>query len=468
MPQKLIIRAPFMAVQPCEIVFDRFLLLIGEQASGKSTIAKLIYFFQSILPVDCVGFCLDKKNQNLEQNDFEYKFSNNIAHLFQETFGLDMKNVNISFEYDAKKNVNILHSEKNRLESNCNFGKDVFQKQAEILPHFFEHSRFGESTQGSELIKGIEGLLNVKITNNLFAIAGRINTVAYSEFFEKEFYANVKIRIDKKQLNKQYSIDDMLMLGFLRRVIDIKEWIKDDNDLIKRANKHDEDAVDILNTYQDQIYPIIGTDEDGWEIRERREDIILMQGAIKKILKADYEIDNDNEFLKINGSLLPISQTSSGQQEALRILQDLQLIIERKWENYIRVVEEPEAHLYPLAQKEMVDLFALMLNTNENNRLIITTHSPYILACVNILLFANYVANTAPETESNILQSVKKEFWLNGDMFSAYSIGHAEAYCTNIKSPTTGLIKQSYLDLISKQLGFQYQELYNLLVQKHV
>jgi hypothetical protein len=87
---------------------------------------------------------------------------------------------------------------------------------------------------------------------------------------------------------------------------------------------------------------------------------------------------------------------------------------------------------------------------------------------VNILLFANYVANTAPETESNILKSVKKEFWLDGDMFSAYSIGHTEAYCTNIKSPTTGLIKQSYLDLISKQLGFQYQELYNLLVQNHV
>ena len=37
-----------MAVQPCEIVFDRFLLLIGEQASGKSTIAKLIYFFQTL------------------------------------------------------------------------------------------------------------------------------------------------------------------------------------------------------------------------------------------------------------------------------------------------------------------------------------------------------------------------------------------------------------------------------------
>ena len=46
--QKLVIKRQFMGVKPCEIELNRFLLLIGEQASGKSTIAKLIFFFQTL------------------------------------------------------------------------------------------------------------------------------------------------------------------------------------------------------------------------------------------------------------------------------------------------------------------------------------------------------------------------------------------------------------------------------------
>lgn len=46
--QKLMIKSQFMGVKPCEIELRRFLLLIGEQASGKSTIAKLSYFFQTL------------------------------------------------------------------------------------------------------------------------------------------------------------------------------------------------------------------------------------------------------------------------------------------------------------------------------------------------------------------------------------------------------------------------------------
>ena len=41
----------FMAIKEAEVEFDKALVLIGEQASGKSTLSKLIYFFKS-LPQD--------------------------------------------------------------------------------------------------------------------------------------------------------------------------------------------------------------------------------------------------------------------------------------------------------------------------------------------------------------------------------------------------------------------------------
>ena len=45
--QKIIIKN-FGAIEYAEVEIKKVLVLIGEQASGKSTIAKLIYFFKSL------------------------------------------------------------------------------------------------------------------------------------------------------------------------------------------------------------------------------------------------------------------------------------------------------------------------------------------------------------------------------------------------------------------------------------
>jgi predicted ATPase len=45
--QKIIIKN-FAAIEYAEIEIKKVLVLIGEQASGKSTIAKLIYFFKTL------------------------------------------------------------------------------------------------------------------------------------------------------------------------------------------------------------------------------------------------------------------------------------------------------------------------------------------------------------------------------------------------------------------------------------
>ena len=131
------------------------------------------------------------------------------------------------------------------------------------------------------------------------------------------------------------------------------------------------------------------------------------------------------------------------------------------------VIEEPEAHLYPLAQKELINAFAVFLNTIQNGKLIVTTHSPYILACINILLFADYVSNEI-DNQNGKISNIPRAFWLDSSFFNAYSLGQKEGYCMNIKDSVTGLIDQNYLDSISEQLGLQYQELYNLLTKETI
>jgi predicted ATP-dependent endonuclease of OLD family len=151
----------------------------------------------------------------------------------------------------------------------------------------------------------------------------------------------------------------------------------------------------------------------------------------------------------------------------LRILQGLFLSVGLKNRKEFFVVEEPEAHLYPLAQKELINAFALFLNTIKEGRLIITTHSPYILACVNILLYAYYVVKEAKSTENEVTTLVQKDFWLDSKMFNAYSLGHEGEYCQNIKDAETGLIDQNYLDAISEALGMQFHQLHNLLFESY-
>ena len=55
---------------------------------------------------------------------------------------------------------------------------------------------------------------------------------------------------------------------------------------------------------------------------------------------------------------------SSGQQEALWILL-LVFIIILENKNAFVIIEEPEAHLFPKAQRKIVNLIALMVNTTK-------------------------------------------------------------------------------------------------------
>ena len=88
--QKLVVKSQFMGVKPCVIEIRRFLLLIGEQASGKSTIAKLIYFFQTLPDAIYKSTLLNQGRGN-----FDYILDiNSIARsTFVDTFGFTTEKI---------------------------------------------------------------------------------------------------------------------------------------------------------------------------------------------------------------------------------------------------------------------------------------------------------------------------------------------------------------------------------------
>jgi len=161
-----------------------------------------------------------------------------------------------------------------------------------------------------------------------------------------------------------------------------------------------------------------------------------------------------------------LSNTSSGQQESIRILQDIFLNILDNTK-VLRILEEPEAHLFPIAQKQLIELLALMVNQNDDNQLIITTHSPYVLTVFNNLLFANRVVEKNPSTQSEVAQIIPQDSWLSAKDFSAYSLGNQSVgedtnYCEPIFNQEKGTIQQNYLDTVSEILGGDFQALYSI------
>ena len=81
--QRIIVKN-FLGVKEVDIKIGKVLVLIGEQASGKSTLAKLIYFFQTIQE-DIFNIAYTDQNQGEFKN--EYALQEFIDNKFYNFFG---------------------------------------------------------------------------------------------------------------------------------------------------------------------------------------------------------------------------------------------------------------------------------------------------------------------------------------------------------------------------------------------
>jgi len=112
---------------------------------------------------------------------------------------------------------------------------------------------------------------------------------------------------------------------------------------------------------------------------------------VNKILKAEMKINGDISFKHIDGRSVDIVKASSGQQEMSYVLLLLSRLFSFRYNNakqHYVFIEEPEAHLFPLGQKLVLELICKIFNDSFDSetlpiKFFITTHSPYVLNTVN-------------------------------------------------------------------------------------
>ena len=186
-----------------------------------------------------------------------------------------------------------------------------------------------------------------------------------------------------------------------------------------------------------------------------------LRTPFKEILRAQLRRIDNQDFLEFaDGRRVKLAQASSGQQEALPLLV---LLAQFLWVGYARgravYIEEPEAHLFPPAQKLVMELIAEVFRAwNGKMCLVLTTHSPYILTSVNNLLQAGKLYEGASEETAKRLAKIipqKRTFSPGEVAFYALEDGKAKS----IMDGESGLIDADVIDQVSNDIAIQFDQL---------
>ena len=201
-------------------------------------------------------------------------------------------------------------------------------------------------------------------------------------------------------------------------------------------------------------YNIIDLTDDAFD----KEFNVKIKKIVESILSGKYKYKDEQDWIEVNGKDINISQASSGQQEALPMLVMLSALgafpVQSK--GYTFFIEEPEAHLFPVSQKNIISLIGNIYNKSLNN-FVITTHSPYILTAFNNLIFGREVLQSKGiEKVKNIIEP---DFLINYEDVSAYTIN--KGILENVKDDETKLIGASIIDSVSEELS----ETFNSLIE---
>lgn len=420
------------------------LVLIGQQASGKSTVAKLIYFFQSLAE----EFFSRYYQSETEMVDISRDLQSPIREKFYDFFGstFHLPHFEITYHYGEQRSLTLSLTDDKRISAHFSegfFSRDDFRqlrtyKKAlmQLKDEMAKNDNMAQRVALNEqhlnylhlLADKINDLFRNRHNDSLFILAGRNATIGYSETFENMLQQSIQRNIDEQGSRafeaKEQTIDETLMLSFMRRTVKMRQqFVK-------------------LGNFEGMI---ANADEP---LKGR---LKLANKLIRRVLKGQYSNSEYGERITHRGGYVFLKNASSGQQESIRILQDAFLSI-YQGNRLLRIVEEPEAHVFPEAQMATIQLLALMLNASPDNNLIITTHSPYTLTVINNLLYAGKVGARHHDEVSKVVDC---RLWLTSGNVSAYLLdkGNAE----DIMDPEIGEIKAELIDGISGVINSQYE-----------
>lgn len=430
-------------VKELNMDIKEFNLLIGEQATGKSTVAKAIYFFRMIKTTLTDYLCQLYDNALYNGND--------VSGGFSKVLKRELKSIFISlfgYSWDLDKRLYLKYEYTDGIWIDVKLNGTT--------------KRFISVRYSIKLTKEIQKLEEEAL--NLYNQKPDINiSLAYASKERLRNYDNFKNNINR--IFDDYKETYYIPAGrsMITLLVNNRSLIENENlDLITREFMRIID--NIHGAFSDGIRNVHKRYPDG----ERKFDVGKTSEMLITDLKGDYQYNAGKEYIviqdaELNNEKIPINFASSGQQEVLWLLNQLYILMLKKEDAFV-IIEEPEAHLYPSLQNKVVEFIAYFANIN-NSSIMITTHSPYILTSVNALYCAGKIIRECPDLTKKVYDIIGNRCEIVPEKVTAFKI--------NKNTTIEDLINDEYeeintemIDEISDNVNEKYTELFFLLSDK--
>ncbi|MCH5163756.1 MAG: AAA family ATPase [Clostridiales bacterium] len=417
-------------------------VIIGPQASGKSTIAKAIYFCRKTRDY-LIEFLMDSNNfSNTHPNELYVNFLKFVRKNFMGFFGTTkhIKPFKIQYFYNEETKTNIHLNLNDDGYAKIMFSSDLSEYIKKLLNDANKiHKDLLSNNSISFLEKYNEEARILTISQKHFT------EIAFSIFYDREaiIYIPAGRSILSTFSEQLYDVNVTLMDTTMQEFVGLTRTTRN-----KFNNKLSEIVANYTKTVKGQI---------------NNNDVELAIEIISKVLKGDYVCDKDGEKIYYDvDRWVKLMFASSGQQESLWSLMLMFTFILEQRAAFI-VLEEPEAHLFPEAQKYVVELIALFCTSTQSS-ILLTTHSPYVLTSINLLMHSFIVENNKKvEGENKIIPRSCRLNPLN--VGAGIIVLDARNNIENIKDKETGLIDAYAIDRVSQIINEDTDKLIDLEIK---
>lgn len=419
----------FLCIENAEIEIKRINLFIGEQAQGKSVIAKLIYFFKEYPRTliervyrgmttkedsDVIAFAKFQKifpSYTWIKTDFNIEYSNKYYSIV-----ISCKDGKLDLNSDwIIREVFTTLNEARRLNP---YMMD-YKFNANELPYIYD----GQDKRVYGIITESFSFLDAVLIDYLF----KNNT---NPFLEKNIYIPAGRSFFATLGNNLFSFINS----------DIK--------------------IDYFLVLFGKTYQNIRNEKISCEEHKKN----YLESIVEKIIGGQSLFENGQDWIVNQRGKISLADASSGQQESLPITTVLlksPYLHHSHISNHF-VIEEPEAHLFPQAQNSITQLIANAYNefieSRRFNSFTIATHSPYILTAFNNLIQAGNVAQSKNyQNLDELYKIVPKDELIDFNDVSAYFVENGSV--KSILDNELKLIDASAIDSISRHFANTFEKL---------
>ncbi len=412
MKEKIVVRN-FSVIDNIEIDVKKINILIGPQAAGKSVLAKLVYFFKTISSEMSVSIILAEGKRKLD-----HRLKQSFALMFPE-YIIRRKDFEVTYYYGHNFITITNEKAKSYKSFKISYSNDILKKFKSLKADYKRQTQT-EKLPKPDFIKSF----NQSISRDLEQFFHGMDRY-YPIFIlaVRSFFANIERNI----------------FSFLTESIPIEYMLKIFGSFFQDIRERYY-LISLQKAFNKDIYRMCNEILGGEYYYDR-----IKEGLITE----------QNEFIYLRDS-------SSAQQEVAPLLVSLIVLSNFAEEHFQMFIEEPEAHLFPEAQRKVVEVIAAIYNLfKRESGFFITTHSPYILTSFNNLIQAENTrsevmerfekgeidARTKDERLKALNKVVNPNRWVSFDDVAAYLV--KDGKCKNLKDNENKFIRDYAIDEVS-------------------